>query len=291
MPEEASTVEAAPVEAPAEAASAEESAAKPTETPAGTKPYKLNINGEIVERNLTEEQTIRLMQKGIGAEIKFSEAANARREAAEMLKSLEDDPEKFFKSRGKDAREWAEKYLWDKLQRENLPPAERRALEMQEELAQYKAEKEMTQKQLEEHKQAQLEDQVRTQLDHEIRAEMEKSAIARKPLWVQRVAHYLYSGHKSGTPITTAEAVKLAEEDYLDTRKSVYEDDDEKLLEQLGEKRLQKLNSLYAKKNNKEKVNFASPAATRETKGTPKAPKGETWEQIRSRIRSQIANS
>ncbi len=100
--------------------------------------WKLNIYGK--EEEVDEPELVRRAQKASAADRQFQEAAETKKKAAEienryqdMVEELRQNPGKIFEVLGKDAHEWAEQILIEKLKYETASPEQKRMWDLEKE--------------------------------------------------------------------------------------------------------------------------------------------------------------
>lgn len=143
-------------EAPTEAAAGEggESTPAPKKKPPQYKKYKVGDE----ELALSDEDIVRHIQKGRGADAKFREAAEARKSVESFMKALQEDPMSVLADKRLpiDRKALAEKWLVDTIQAELNPPdprdaklteTERKLKEYQDREAKEKETREQTERQ------------------------------------------------------------------------------------------------------------------------------------------------
>lgn len=120
-------------------------AAAPTE-PAAPKPpekrkFKLKVDQQEVEEELSDDEVTVRLQKGRAAERRMQEAAQIRKEFAELKALAKSDPALLLKELAglEDPDAWAEQRLAAKWKRDVMPEAERKAEDQAKELEGYKA--------------------------------------------------------------------------------------------------------------------------------------------------------
>ena len=84
---------------------------QPEDEPAGDEPekYTLKVNGQ--ENQYTLDELMRMASKGQGAEEKFRQAADSRRQLEDIFVSLKNDPVAVLNKMGLNTREIFEDYL------------------------------------------------------------------------------------------------------------------------------------------------------------------------------------
>lgn len=203
--------------------------------------YKLKVNGKEVEKSIDE--LIRDAQKGVAADEKFQQAASlAKKYSAyeQMEKAIQSGKiEPLIEKLGHDKfRQFAENYLIDYLEYEQLPPDKKEAL-------QYRRELESAQKQLQdieaskrEAETSQYRAQALSEIDQEISDVLKNAGKKPTPFLVARIAEQMLASLQSredADPRTVAKsayqrAVKTLENDVTEYLGNLTVDDARKVL-------------------------------------------------------------
>lgn len=162
--------------------------------------YKLKVNGKEVEKTIDE--LIRDAQKGVAADEKFQQAASlAKKYSAyeQMERAIESGKiEPLIEKLGHDKfREFAENYLIDYLEYQQLPPEKKEAL-------QYRRELEAAQKQLREIEDSKKEAEIAqhreralAEIDDEIASVLKEAGKKPTPYLVARIAEQMLASLQS----------------------------------------------------------------------------------------------
>jgi hypothetical protein len=207
---------------------------------------KLKVGGREVE--LEEPEVIRKAQLAEGAEQKFREAAEMRKQAQQFVEALRTNPMAVLThpELGINFRELAEQYLGTELQKELMSPEQRELEELrsfkrqQEEAAQAQAQQQQTTAQ----RKAEMEavQRAQAQYDRDITEVLQKSQLPKSPYTVKRVAEVLMSALEKGYELDVPTAVDMVRERYVqDIQAMVGGLDGESLIKMLGDGVLGKL--------------------------------------------------
>lgn len=191
-----------------------------------SKPYKdlpasdlvqIRVNGKMVE--MTREKALLLAQKGYSADEKFREAAEAKKQADELLGAAKQ--KEFLRLAEKagmskvEAREALEQTLLKLYAEEAMTPEERELQELRQ-LKEQKAAEEKARKEAEEQEKLSKEEQkYLQQIEHEMVEALEKSILPPQPIFAKLAANYLAAAMANDVELSPAEAVKLVEQDQL----------------------------------------------------------------------------
>ena len=198
---------------------------------------KIKVDGE--EEELDIEELKAWAQKGRSSHKRYQEAAQLKKDAEDRTKQWEDDPYAALKassSKNPKIREAAEKWLWDQVQQEQLPPAVKEKMALEEENKKLKADAEDHKKKQDEDKKAKDTEEWRQRYDQDFTKALNTSGLPRNPQTIARVAKYVYDSLDTDSPMDVAEAIELVRNDYVDDIKQMLGNVDEKsLLKLLGD--------------------------------------------------------
>lgn len=189
---------------------------------------KWKLKGKTGEVELTEAELLRRAQLGLGADEKFSEAAEMRKSAEALFEALKRDPMAVLNhpALGINAREVIENYLSKELQAEMLPPEQRelqdlRAFKKAQEDAKAEAEKaDMTRAQQTEFNQHMQ--RAAKEYDTKITDVLQSSNLPKTPYTVKRVAELLRGALAKGYDLDVNTAVDMVREGYMGDFKSLF---------------------------------------------------------------------
>jgi uncharacterized protein YeeX (DUF496 family) len=191
--------------------------------------FKLKLNGQEQEFDLGNEEHLsviqRMAQKGESADRKFNEAAMMRKQNEEFIRLLKTNPEAVLSNPtiGLDVKEWAEKFLWQRLQEERMSPEQKKAAEMARELEEYR-QREMLTKEKEER--AIFEKQkaeYKGRLESDIIKTLEVSGLPKSPRTVARIAHYMLEAKARGwSDVSPSDVVDTVWKEYIDEHNQFY---------------------------------------------------------------------
>lgn len=179
--------------------------------------HKLKVNGK--EMELEEPEVLRRAQLAEAAEQKFQEAAKARREAAQVLEMLKQNPLAVLTKLGINTREFSEKYLAGELQKEMLTPEQRELMELrdfrsQQEKAQQEAQR-VAQEQAQQREFAALQERAAKEYDTKITEVLTQTNLPKTPETVKRVAGLLKNALEKGYELDVPTAVDMVKQGYM----------------------------------------------------------------------------
>ena len=254
-------------------------APKQSSAPPEPKKYKVKIDQEELE--VDEGELVRGYQRANSANRRFEEAARLYKEAQPYLTAKQKGDLNTLLSDLPDEkkRQWAENYLGEWLQLQQMDPIQRENLDYKKKLEQYekeKADKEAEAKTTKERQaRAQVAQKVRADLDVEIAEAVKSSGIKPTPRLIARIADEMLSTHQArGETLPASEAFKRADKTLRDDVQLVlHEMPIDKMIGYLGEDTIKKI-----LKHQTEQVRSQSPFST------PKAPNQSNAKQPKPEV-------
>lgn len=181
---------------------------------------KFNIDGKVQTLPLREA----LKEIKAGRQIKtkyekrtqeFEQANQIRGKAEYLLQLAQRNPKRFYEETGQDPYAAAEKLLAEKLEYMEMSPAERRAVELEHENAQLKAEKEQFNQKQQAETFQKAETEYATKLDKELAVAFNESGLPRDKWYVQMTANELIGAMSRNEELSPKEAVAIVKERIL----------------------------------------------------------------------------
>lgn len=185
---------------------------------------RVKIGGE--ERELTYDELIQLAQKGGGADKKFYEADQYKKEAEskiryyqEFIEGLKQDPFSVIQQnpdlKGLDVRRAAEEYLAAQLREELMSDEERQSFKEKQELEQLRQWREQVTKQQESAQARAAQDEAMQHYDNLFTKALETAQLPKNPHTIARMAAMTKSLLNEGIEdVTSEELAELIREDY-----------------------------------------------------------------------------
>lgn len=217
-PVEISAPEPSPETTPKETPEGGSNSTENKEPPKPSEPkrkLKVKVHGKEEERD--EDEIVRDYQKYAHAQTLAQEAAMSKKQVAEFVKALQEDPEKVLSNPklGIKRRELAEKWLREELERELADPKD---LELAE-LKRYKEEREAQEKEAAEAKEQEEFDakvaEQRKEIEDKLVAAMESTKLAKDEATLRSMAYYLRTCEARGIEVTPEEIAQHVEERLL----------------------------------------------------------------------------
>lgn len=261
--------------------------APPAAAAAEARKLRLKIEGKEVE--LPESEVIGLAQQGKAAGQRFQEAAALRKQAEELIAFAKANPREFFNRTGMNAREWAEKYLIEELEAEQMSPEQKKARANEEKLKAYEAEKKQREEEGRKAEMARLQAEHAQNYDKLFTAALHESGLPKTAFTVKRMAELQLANIKNRYELSAPQLAKIVREDYANEQKSLLSAlDGDQLIEFLGADAVKKLSKAQIAKL---KARGAGAGQTSGSAQAPRARQGEggglTWQEYKRRNRGR----
>lgn len=189
-----------------------------------------------------DETTLQSMiEKSKGADKKFLEAAQARKEAIKFFKLAKSNPEELLSKTGKDPKQWAYEKVAKDLQDKLRDPREVELEKAQEELKQMRAAEADRQAQIKAQRLEHETKAMKARFESEIIEALEATpALPKNGFTVAQIAKYIDTvREKTGVLLSAKEVAKVVENDIRSTVKGIVKGADaEKLRELIGDEGL-----------------------------------------------------
>jgi hypothetical protein len=288
------TTPAATSTAPAQTTTQTQNPSAPaqTETPTQAKAevarmLKLKVDGKELE--LPESEVISRAAKASAADKRFQEAAQTRKQAEEIIKFAKDNPTEFFKRTGMNAREWAEQYLLQEIQREQMTPEQKKAWENEQKLRQYEESEKQAKARAKAEQDAALERHHAEQYDQFFVKALSEVGLPRTPYTVSRMAQLEMVNLKKGLKLLPSQLATIVREDYIAEQKALFGSmEGDALMEILGKDNVKKLSKAQLSKYKSAKTLTSSNIKKNDAK--PKNPMDaiNSWKAYQKKTRSMI---
>ena len=212
----------------------------------------IKVDGQ--EAQLPLEEIVKRAQKATAADKRMQEAADVRKQATGLINALQKNPFSIlsrpeFGIGEEKLREFAESYVYDKVQYENMNDEERAQHEKMQEYERLKAEKEQWESEKKTKEQKAYQDYYSTK----IQEALETSNLPKSANTVKRIAMYLSKGLEKGVRLDPKDVVPLVKKDLIAEARTLT-GDDETLMELLGEEGVQKVRQRELAKLKKKSV-------------------------------------
>jgi hypothetical protein len=245
---------------------------------------KLKMNGK--EVSMPESEVIKYAQQGKVSDQRFQEAAKIRQEAEAIVKYAKENPTEFFKKTGMNAREWAENFLMQELQRESESPEQRKNRENEEKLRQYENTEKQRKEQEHKAQMQKLEQEHGQRYDQLFTQALQESGLPKTAFTVKRMAELQLLNLKKGFDLKPDQLAKLVREDYANEQKSLLSSlDGDQLIDFLGAEAVKKLSKAQIAKLKAKGITTAVERA-RPTPNKPD-PDAISWREYQKRNRGR----
>jgi hypothetical protein len=223
------------------------------------KKYQLKVNNKMrdIELDLgNDEEVQKYLQKAMGADERFQEAATVRKQMEQLIHELKTNPMAILKHKalGLDVKKLAEQVMNEEIEELSLTDEQKKIKQLEGMLK----EKEEREKTLEEEKQsarkAQLEQAAADELDSGISEALAKSSLPKSPYVVKRVTDAMITAIELGYEnVTVDQVMPFVEEQMMGELQRLFEEAPEetadKLLERfVGKKSLDRYRANKVKK-------------------------------------------
>lgn len=176
------------------------------------KKYQLKVNNKVkdVELDLGNDEEIqKYLSKALGAEEKFQEAANMRKQMEQLIGELKNNPLAILKhpELGIDVRKLAEMVLTEEIEEMQLTPEQKKIRDLENALKEREEKEKMILEAKEKAERERLENEAMVQLDEQISQALSKSTLPQSPYVVRRLTDYMIQAMDAGFKDVTFEQI------------------------------------------------------------------------------------
>jgi hypothetical protein len=264
-------------------------AADPTKTmtAADKKIFKLKVKDKEIEFDASDEERVKkAIQKGLGADEAFTSAAEMRKQAETFLGMLK-DPKSLRKVLtdpriGIDLKKFAEEYVWEQIQEQQLTPEQKKQRDRDAELQRYKDEEKKGKEEREANENRELQQRFAQDYDQRITSALTAAALPKTPATVKRMAFYMLQAVQNGYELEPGDLVEQVRKDYIEEVQGLFgQTDGDTLLSLLGEDVAKKIRDGDLKRlKSTQGSQFATPAPKPgggKGREKPKKLDGKAW--------------
>jgi hypothetical protein len=234
---------------------------------------KYKVNGKEIEVDVGDERRVdQLIQKGLGADKAFADAAKVQKQAVQFLETLRDNPLALLtnpklKIDPVKLRNQMEKFLYEQVRYETAPEDERRAMDERKELERLREKAQTEERAKEAAKRNQAKEDVIKRLTPMFIDAIEKADLPATDFTLRQMSHYMRLARAKGMKsITPADVAPLVARDFHNHQRQLYgRYDGQDLIKRVGEE--------HARKLIKAGVEQVKPGQSRQVKDpAPRAP-------------------
>lgn len=202
----------------------------------GTQKYKLVVDG--VEEELSQEELVKYAQKAKAADKRFQESAQIKKEAAELIQMLRDNPERVLADpailgNNEKVLEFAQRILQKQMEESQKPQAVREKEALERELEQLRADVKKREDDRQKDEYDRLVKQHETQLEEQIQDAMETSGLPKSPYVLKKLADVMISSMEFQKEITPKQAMAIVKREMQKEMREHFDLTPEDALEEL----------------------------------------------------------
>lgn len=188
----------------------------PEAKPAAPKPQVFEVDGE----RLTVAEIKQLREKAKGADQRFREAAENKKQVEQFMEAFQKDPLSVLRDKRVpiDRKSLGERLLLESLEEEMLSPAEREARELKAKLGEYESKEQEAQRLIEEQRSEQRKEIKRQEITQMFSKAMEATPLSKDPetaaMAMRDMAMMLRTAQERGIEVSPEQLAKHAETKY-----------------------------------------------------------------------------
>ena len=255
--------------------------------PQAARMLKLTVDGQ--EMEMAESEVIAMAQKGRSADKRFQEAAQARREAEQVVNFLKSNPKEAFKKLGIDVRKFSEDTLLEMIQHDQMTHEQKKAQENENELRRYRDTEKQAQERAHAEALAKQEQEYMQSYDATFVKALTESGLPKTPYTVKRMAELTLIATRKGLDLEPSQLAKLVREDYESEMKAMYgQADGDALLELLGKDAVKKLSKAQLSKYKATRSNTGQFKPKDDSRPAPGTNPTAAWRAFQRKTRGQL---
>lgn len=176
------------------------------------KKYQLKVNNKVkdVELDLSNDEEVqKYLAKALGADEKFQEAANMRKQMEQLIGELKNNPLAILKhpELGIDVRKLAEMVLTEEIEEMQLTPEQKKIRDLENALKEREEKERIALEAKEKAERERLENEAIVHLDEQITQALSKSSLPQSPYVVRRLTDYMIQAIDAGFKDVTFEQI------------------------------------------------------------------------------------
>ena len=191
---------------------------------------KLKVDGKEEAMELpfevNEEQAEwlkRHIQPAKAAQKRFQEVSQEKKRIEEAVKNFQKDPAAALEALGINAHQFAEQFMINKLEEQNMTPEEREARAMKQKLANYEAQEKQRKEQEETNARNAAIEAKRKEFGIKITNALDASNLPKSDSTQKRMAEYMLVNAQNGMDLPMESIVEMVREDYLGELKDLFD--------------------------------------------------------------------
>jgi hypothetical protein len=244
------------------------------------------VKGEDIEVSDIND-LVKRAQKGVGAELKFQEAAEIKKEAAQLIKMLSEDPLGLLEELGLDTVELSKKKLKQQLEEEAKSPEQKqREQELKElEEARHKLKQMEEEKKNSEYQKLVAEEE--RKLEEGMVGALQEQGLPVKPAYIKRMSEIMEAGLTHGVELTPKEALNFARKEVVkDLRELLDVAPDDMLEDLIGSNNAKRMRKRYLTKAREKSIVTPAQIKPSDANSEPRErkPKGTVRDWMRGKV-------
>ncbi len=263
-----------------------EAAPEKTEPKSSKKKFSVKANNRMreVELDLANDAEIqKYIEKALGADDKFQEAAYMRKAVEELVNELKTNPKSILshKDIGIDLKAFAQQILNEELAEMEKTPEQKKMEEMERKLKEHEERAKRAEEEREQARKAQMDEMAIQALDEQVTAALSKSDLPKSPYVLKRIADTMETAVTMGyTDVTVEQIIPFVEEQITGEISRLFDEAPEQTAAKLMEKIVGKKNLDKYRKTRVSKVKQGvTTAASVKDAGTKVAEKPKEEEK------------
>jgi hypothetical protein len=197
-----------------------------------------------------EKELLRRAQLGVGAESKFQESAQIKKEAAQLIKMLQEDPIGLLEELGLNTLELSQKRLAKQFEEEQKSPEQKEREQLLQELEALRNKQKQSEEQAEQARFEAIVAEEHRKIEDGMVQALTEAKLPIKPAYIKRMAEIMQVGLDQGKEITPAEALNFARKGVVSELRELLDAAPDELLEDLiGSNNYQRMRKKALSKN------------------------------------------
>lgn len=228
----------------------------PKEPVSSKKKYKLKVDDQEIEEELdlsNEKDIINRLQLAKVSQKRMQEAAELKKQVADLAKVLNESPEEVLKALGKDPHDWAVQLLQKKMEDEMMDPKERELQQTKKELEELRNKAKKEEEERITRERARMQAEYEKKYEEDFTKALDSGMLAKTPLTISKLAQFLTLAIDNNYDVTAQDLIPLVKKELeAETRALIAASPDEYVEALLGKERFNSIRKkqIAAVKNN-----------------------------------------